>query len=452
MGYVQVPPDGAGKKILTKTHSVAGQTVQAQIIHTADPVAPDNIMRVDKHGAASMTFSEGQPILAGFGALKVASEHPLAVYESSIGPGYSSLFSSTKVGTGDIRYAASESSNVLSVGGDANARITHRSNRYHYYCPGSSNVFKMTTACGDSGKVGNTRRWGAYDDRDGIFFELAGTTLGIGIRSSTTGAVVETIVPRASWTGDKLDGTGLSGVDLDITKIQVWWMDYQWLGSGRARFGVYGEDGSRIVCHEQANANRNTLPYMRTGTLPATVEIFNTTATGSTSELRAVCIGVYTETDFNDFTYWHHSDVEASKTVTTNTPLLSIRPKATVSGNHNSASIFPVQLNVYSTQPAKLTFYATSTAPTDGTWSPAASMIESNVDCTAVDLTNAQAVHTVYVAAGVSSISFADLYEANSDGLCMHSNGTYNYWTVVCTKLGTSTTTVTATLNYKELW
>ena len=44
-------------------------------------------------------------------------------------------------------------------------------------------------------------------------------------------------VPQSQWNIDKADGTGPSGFVLDITKIQMAYIDYSWYGAGKIRFG-----------------------------------------------------------------------------------------------------------------------------------------------------------------------------------------------------------------------
>jgi hypothetical protein len=40
-------------------------------------------------------------------------------------------------------------------------------------------------------------------------------------RSSTSGGVVDDAINQADWNLDKLDGTGASGVTLDVTKVFI---------------------------------------------------------------------------------------------------------------------------------------------------------------------------------------------------------------------------------------
>ncbi len=448
--FVRVPPDSTGKRLFAQEHTVGGDAVQAQVMHLADPANPTNFQHIDVQGAASVRFSEGQPTLSGFGSLKTSQARGLGVYESSLDT-YEALFSTITANGGASTYTPAESSQVLSVTGAAGSRVMMITNRYHYYQPGSSNVFVMTTACGDAGKAGNTRRWGGFDDNDGLFFELQGTTLNAVMRNSTSGAVVETRVAQSAWNGDKLDGAGLSGYDINLTGINVWWFDYQWLGAGRVRFGIFAPDGSRVTCHTFQNAGANPLPYMRTGTLPVALENVNTGATGSSSELRSVCAAVYTEGTFEDYAFWRFADVDKTLAgVTTDAVAFSIRTLATYNDKHNHVVVYPETLNVWADQPVAVTIWQ-NTAVTGGVWDPLASACEVNYTGT-VDTSAAQRFKTLYFGAGAESLDLDKFFEKNDEGIMTAPTGTAEVWSVLVTRLTTNTTAAAINLGYKELW
>jgi hypothetical protein len=83
---------------------------------------------------------------------------------------------------------------------------------------------------------------------------------------------VDTKYPQSSWNIDKCDGTGPSGYNIDLTKMQMFYMDYSWYGAGFIRWGFRGPTGDVIYCHKVANNNVNTEAYMRSGNLPARYE------------------------------------------------------------------------------------------------------------------------------------------------------------------------------------
>jgi hypothetical protein len=150
----------------------------------------------------------------------------------------------------------------------------------------------MTIVLSDSGKAGNLRQWGYMDDSDGLFFELNGQTLNVVVRNSTSGTVQETRIPQSQWSSNRVNGEGgtfnINNAILDVTKDNIYWIDFQWLGAGRVRFGVY-INGLKIVCHEVQNTNKSPRPYMRSGSLPIRYRCENTGVTSGVSSITAFC-------------------------------------------------------------------------------------------------------------------------------------------------------------------
>ncbi len=83
---------------------------------------------------------------------------------------------------------------------------------------------------------------------------------------------IDTKVPQSEWNIDKCDGTGPSGFNIDLTKMQMFYIDYSWYGAGFIRWGFRGPTGDIIYCHKTPNNNVNTESYMRSGNLPARYE------------------------------------------------------------------------------------------------------------------------------------------------------------------------------------
>jgi hypothetical protein len=100
--------------------------------------------------------------------------------------------------------------------------------------------------------------------------EYKGTTI-------TSGKVIvskrsQQRVAQSSWNIDKCDGTGPSGYNVDLTKMQMLYIDYSWYGAGAIRFGFKNQRGEIIYAHRIPNANLRTEAYMRSGNLPARYE------------------------------------------------------------------------------------------------------------------------------------------------------------------------------------
>ena len=82
----------------------------------------------------------------------------------------------------------------------------------------------------------------------------------------------EVRIPQSSFNIDKLDGTGPSGYNIDLSKMQMWYIDYTWYGAGFVRWGIRGTNGDILYCHKLPNNNVNSEAHMRSGNLPARYE------------------------------------------------------------------------------------------------------------------------------------------------------------------------------------
>jgi hypothetical protein len=83
---------------------------------------------------------------------------------------------------------------------------------------------------------------------------------------------VDTRFAQTNWNIDRCDGTGASFYNINLTKIQMFYMDYSWYGAGSVRFGFKNNRGEIIYCHRIINNNLNTEAYFRSGNLPARYE------------------------------------------------------------------------------------------------------------------------------------------------------------------------------------
>jgi hypothetical protein len=107
-----------------------------------------------------------------------------------------------------------------------------------------------------------------------------GSTLS-GLNAAVVSKTVDTKVPQSQWNIDKMDGTGPSAITLDLSKMQMWYMDYSWYGAGTIRYGFRDTQGRVFYCHRFVNNNQNTEAWMRSGNLPARYET-NTIAPSTT--------------------------------------------------------------------------------------------------------------------------------------------------------------------------
>ena len=170
-----------------------------------------------------------------------------------------------------------------------------------------------------------------FDENNGFFFERAedGTLYAV-IRSKTTGSVVETRVAQADWNEDKLDGTGSSGVTLDLTKTQLLVVDYEWYGVGAVAFSfVIGN--KTIPFHIFYHANTITDPWCSTPFIPMRVELENVSAAAGTNMYQiSSCHSQEAMSDSLGFPLSIATAITGKSLTTSNTyyPVLSLRLKS----------------------------------------------------------------------------------------------------------------------------
>ena len=72
-------------------------------------------------------------------------------------------------------------------------------------------------------------------------YSFVATTAAVIITQNKAGSAgTETFIAQSSWNGDKMDGTGNSGITLDPTKGNVYQIDIQYLGYGSIVFKIEG--------------------------------------------------------------------------------------------------------------------------------------------------------------------------------------------------------------------
>jgi hypothetical protein len=108
----------------------------------------------------------------------------------------------------DTNFWTKTETNGGTVTFDGDATLTTSTNTAGYaslrtvrkarFVPGSANVFKSSIRLTTDAVADNTRRFGAYDANNGVFFELDGTTFKVGYRKATS----DTTISNGSFNGD----------------------------------------------------------------------------------------------------------------------------------------------------------------------------------------------------------------------------------------------------------
>lgn len=219
-----------------------------------------------------------------------------------------------------------------------------QSYEYLPYQPGRSQLafvtFNMVAA------VANTLKFAGYSDGvNGVEFQLDGTTKQFVIYSGTGSGNLT--VAQSSWNLDKLDGTGASGITLDITKVQILVIDIQALYAGRVRIG-FDIGGQIIYAHEFLHANNITPPYIQSANLPVRCGM---TCTGTVSTtMYFLCAAVISEggsEDINVYGYTFQQDSGPISVGTGGTHMLSLRPRTTFNGITNRTRVAFIDVEIF---------------------------------------------------------------------------------------------------------
>lgn len=226
-----------------------------------------------------------------FGRMRVSN--PLTLFDSSHRYDDNGLWSSLTATGGTAVFNTDQGLINLNVTAASGSSVKRETIKVFSYQPGKS-LLVMNTFVMSPAKTGLRQRVGYYGNDNGFYLEQNNSDVAFVERSIVTGSLVNTPVLQANWNGDKLDGSGPSGITLDLTKAQILWMDFEWLGVGSVRVG-FVINGQFIVCHTFNHANIIASTYITTASLPLSYEIENTAGTSGASTLKQICSTVISE-------------------------------------------------------------------------------------------------------------------------------------------------------------
>lgn len=303
---------------------------------------------------ATGTVLLGGTNLDAFGRLRVGN--PYTLFDSQQRYQADPQFDTSTASGGSTTYLSNESTLRLDVTTASGSSVVRQTYRSFPYQPGKS-LLVLATFSMNAGKTGLQQRVGYFNTGNGIFFQQSDGINAFVLRSSsqpTPGTPSDArTVTQANWNGDKLDGTGASGLTLDVTKTQIFWCDLEWLGVGSVRCGFI-IDGAYIVCHTFTNSNIQSAVYMTTAILPVRYEITNTAATASSSSMKQICSTVISEGG-----YEHRPAPNVVRMTTANgaisttfVPLMSIR----LASGRTGAVVIPDGYSVLPTAASSTTF------------------------------------------------------------------------------------------------
>lgn len=390
--------------------------------------------------------------LDAFGRQRVSE--PYTLFDSQNRYAADNQFDVSTTGTGTTTFLSNEAAVKMEVTSSGVGSVIRQSYRSFPYQPGKGLLVLATFVMDSSTSANLTQQVGYYNAQNGVFFKRTGSTNSFVLRSYVTGSVSDSrAVSQSSWNGDKLDGTGPSGLVLDPSKAQILWMDFEWLGVGSVRCGFI-INGEYIVCHTFNNANDIANVYMTTAILPVRYEITSTTSAVAAS-MKAICCTVVSEGGFQQTSVDHiaRRTTLLGTIGTTFLPLVSIR----LASGRTGAIVLPNRVQVLPTtsQNYEVALVKNPTL-TSATWAatvPSDANVEYDVAATA--MTGGTIVQTDYVTSsgsgGTQNTSFSNAYNFDLQ-LGVSIAGTSDVYTIaIRTVSGATTGDAVGSLTFYDL-
>lgn len=308
------------------------------------------------------------PNIDAFGRLRVSN--PFTLFDSSHRFDDNGLWSTSTATGGAATFNAAQGLMDLDVTAASGSKVVRETIKVFSYQPGKS-LLVLSTFVMSPAKTGLRQRVGYYGTNNGYYLEQNDSTVSFVERSFVTGAVVNTPVAQASWNVDPLNGSGPSGITLDLTKAQILFMDLEWLGVGTVRIG-FVINGNFYVCHKFHHANIIASTYITTASLPLRYEITNTAATSGASELKQICSTVLSEGGYqlNGLQQAIGIPITSPRTLTvagTFYPIVSIRLKT--SPDRLDAIVICTAISIIATSTGNFNWQVIASGTTSaGTW------------------------------------------------------------------------------------
>ena len=393
------------------------------------------------------------PNIDAFGRLRVST--PFTLFDSSHRFADNGLWSTATATGGTATFNSSQGLVDLAVTAASGSEVVRETIKVFSYQPGKS-LLVLSTFVMNAAKTNLRQRVGYYGAANGYYLEQNGSTVSFVERTSVSGVLVDTPVAQASWNVDPMNGSGASGITLDLTKAQILFMDLEWLGVGTVRMG-FVINGNFYVCHKFQHANLITSTYITSASLPLRYEITNTGATSGASTLKQICSTVLSEGGYELTGLQQAIGIPINSPRTLGTagtfyPVISLRLKSTRLDGIvilTALSIMPISTGNYNWQ-----VVATGTT-TGGTWTSAGtnSCVEYNITGTTFSTTGGRILASGFFNATNQGASQVDILKEALFKFQLERNGLTGspYELTLVVASDGSSDTIVASMDWEEI-
>jgi hypothetical protein len=397
------------------------------------------------------------PNIDAFGRLRTST--PFTLFDSSHRFDDNGLWSTATATGGTATFNAAQGLVDLAVTAASGSEVIRETTKVFSYQPGKS-LLVLSTFVMSAAKTNLRQRVGYYGANNGYYLEQNNITVSFVERSFVTGAVVNTPVAQASWNVDPMDGSGPSGITLDLTKSQILFMDLEWLGVGTVRIG-FVINGNFYVCHKFHHANILATTYITTASLPLRYEITNTGATSGASTLKQICSTILSEGGYqlNGLQQAVGIPVTTPRNLAvagTFYPIVSIRLKT--SPARLDAIVICTAISVIATSTGHYNWQVIASGTTSGgSWFPAAggSSVEYNITGTSFSTGSGRILASGFFAATNQGSTQVDILKEALFKTQLERNGltstTFELTIVVASDVGGGGGNVLASMDWEEI-
>ncbi len=252
----------------------------------------------------------------------------------------SNLWTSSVTGSGTATSA--NQMGVASTTAAATSSALIQSLRRSKYRAGEGLLTRFTAQF-TTGAANSTQLAGMFNSTvDGWFIGYNGTSFGIMYRRNS----VDTWIAQSSFNLDKLDGTGVSGVNLDPTKLNIFQINVGYLGTRGAVFSVLSPiTGHWVNFHDYSLVNSLT---SQTQSINPTMT-FGIQATNTTNNtnivVRSGSVGMFI-VGLRERIGSTYGQNNFKSIATTETNVITIRNNSTINGVTNQAQLRVRSLSV----------------------------------------------------------------------------------------------------------
>lgn len=311
-----------------------------------------------------------------FGELVVANLTPVIQADFVYGIN-ANLFSSTLTGSGTAT-STSQMGIASTTANASSSALIQTARRAKYRA--AEGLLARFTAQFTAGVANSTQTAGMRNAAiDGWFIGYNGTSFGICYRRNS----VDTWVAQADFNADKLDGTGLSGITIDPTKINIFQLSIGYLGVRGCTFSIQNPDTKAWIAFHEYSFMNTTADQTQSVNPTMTYGIQATNTTNATNVVvKASSVGVFIvgSRERIGSTY----GVNNNKSVgTTETNLLTIRNNTTMNSVTNQSQIRIRSLSLATSAGVPVVYKLTKNATLGGV--PAYTNIDATNSCAAYD-------------------------------------------------------------------